>query len=175
MKDIRHSLTTMTSCVILITSNKKIGPNCFFCVSSAGPQSECELKCEESVEAEAGEMVVLPCITEPQSWIRMLDWTKKENMSDYTVHAYRNKEHDLSDQLKEYRNKTSLFDNELSSGNCSLKLSKVHMYYGGTYTCIVKTGNQKTCTCVVKLTGGYTIACASPIRPNKNSKMFFLL
>lgn len=106
------------------------------------------------MEAEAGEMVVLPCITEPQLSIRMVDWTKQKNTSDYTVHAYRNKEHDLSEQLEEYQSKTSLFDNELSSGNCSLKLSKVEMSFGGTYTCFVKTRNEKRYTCVVKLTGG---------------------
>lgn len=49
------------------------------------------------------------------------------------------------------------------------------MRYNGTYTYIVIAENGKTWTCVVKLNGGYTIACASPIRPNKNSKMFFFL
>lgn len=105
------------------------------------------------MEAEAGEMVVLPCITEPQLHIRMVDWTKQNNTSYDTVHAYRNNEDDLSEQLKEYQNRTSLFHKELSSGNCSLKLSKVEMSYGGTYKCIVRAGNKKT-TCVVKLTGG---------------------
>lgn len=106
------------------------------------------------MEAEAGEMVVLPCITEPQLPIRMVDWTKQKNMLDYTVHAYRNKGDDLHGQLKEYQNRTSLFHNELSSGNCSLKLSEVQMSFGGTYTCFVKIENEKTCPCVVKLTGG---------------------
>lgn len=49
----------------------------------------------KQVEAEAGRSVVLPCITEAQQDLKMVEWTRKKNGKDQNVHLYRKEKIDL--------------------------------------------------------------------------------
>lgn len=134
------------------------------------------------MEAEAGKSVVLPCITEPQWNLEMVHWTRKENVGhfqdDQDVHLYRHNKDDLQAQNQDFKNRTSLFNSELSKGNCSLKLSNVNKSHSGTYECAVRlpnSENEKT-YCLMTLCGKYTITSiltVSPIMPIEKIKLMF--
>lgn len=95
-------------------------------------QSEDRLNCREQVQAEAGKSVVLPCIAEPQQDLRMVHWKK----GNETVCLHRTTSTDPKVH-PDYKGRAFLFNNNFTSGNCSMKLSEVKQSDNGTYTCIV--------------------------------------
>ncbi|KAM3590562.1 uncharacterized protein V6R79_011961 [Siganus canaliculatus] len=86
------------------------------------------------VQASAGEDVVLPCHLEPPFNVSTLtvEWT----MNRRIVHVYTNRKHDHP-QDEQFRGRTSLFPEELSRGNISLKLTNVTVEDSGLYFCYV--------------------------------------
>ncbi|KAF3698115.1 CD276 antigen -like protein Precursor [Channa argus] len=97
-----------------------------------------ELKCNDmTVEAEADRAVILPCFTVPPEDLRQMTVEWVVNQTD-DVHLFVKGE-DVKDHIHKYNGRTSLFLNELTSGNCSLKLDPVHVSDNGVYTCSVKS------------------------------------
>ncbi|XP_027143600.1 myelin-oligodendrocyte glycoprotein isoform X2 [Larimichthys crocea] len=79
-----------------------------------------------------------------------VEWTRDGK----EVHLYREGNDDLSDQDKGFKGRTSLFREEMASGNISLKLSNATAQDSGNYTCYVKAKNFpehfKQCSIVLK-------------------------
>ncbi|XP_049923505.1 uncharacterized protein LOC126404365 [Epinephelus moara] len=95
------------------------------------------LQCPDtSVDGEIGKTVILRCLTEPQMNVNDMTVEWVVNDTDDHVHAQRGGKQKLDDQMKEYKGRTSLFDNKLSEGNCSLRLT-VQMSDSGSYHCSV--------------------------------------
>lgn len=89
----------------------------------------------EPVRASVGQDVVLPCSVEPPVDTSTL--TVEWSINKTTLHVYRNQRDDVNLQHKDFKDRTSLFNEELVNGNVSLKLSSVQKTDGGTYTCHV--------------------------------------
>ncbi|XP_071394173.1 CD276 antigen homolog [Centroberyx affinis] len=77
----------------------------------------------------------LPCHLEPPSDVTELVVEWKLNKS--FVHVYRHREDSPDLQDKRFENRTSLFREEMTKGNISLKLSSVQRSDEGRYTCFV--------------------------------------
>ncbi|XP_041635868.1 V-set domain-containing T-cell activation inhibitor 1-like isoform X2 [Cheilinus undulatus] len=73
----------------------------------------------------------------------MVDWRN----GDKYVHLFKDGKHDNVTQNKEYKGRTSLFKDEMSQGNVSLRLTHVTEQDNGTYslTIINRDGKQKKC------------------------------
>ncbi|XP_027131165.1 V-set domain-containing T-cell activation inhibitor 1-like isoform X2 [Larimichthys crocea] len=89
----------------------------------------------EPVKATVGQDVILPCHLEPPSDVSTLtvEWKQDEKQ----VHRYRSGADDLAGQDENFKDRTSLFHEEMTRGNISLKLTKVTERDAGTYTCHV--------------------------------------
>ncbi|XP_078020130.1 butyrophilin subfamily 3 member A3-like [Epinephelus lanceolatus] len=99
--------------------------------------SKTVLQCPDtSVDAEIGKTVILRCLSVPQMNVNDMTVEWVVNDTDHHVHAQRGGKQKLDDQMKEYRGRTSLFDNKLPEGNCSLRLT-VQMSDSGRYRCSV--------------------------------------
>uniref|UniRef100_A0AAY4EEH9 Ig-like domain-containing protein n=1 Tax=Denticeps clupeoides TaxID=299321 RepID=A0AAY4EEH9_9TELE len=119
----------MKLCLILLilqwtTVSKVVGP--------AGP-----------VVAVVGEDLILPCSLKPNiSAVDMsVEWSLAD--SDDVVHLYYYGVDNLRQQIPAYKQRTTLFREELKRGNASLKLSSVQISDGQKYRCFVvsDTGN----------------------------------
>ncbi|XP_062305883.1 CD276 antigen homolog [Osmerus eperlanus] len=115
-----------------------------------------EMVCSgEPVRVLAGEDVVLPCSLgrelDPGGLI--VEWSRPD-LKPESVHIYR-EGHDLHDQHPSYKQRTSLFKEELKKGNVSLKLSRVRLEDEGLYTCLTYTADkqEKNNTAVLLLVG----------------------
>lgn len=96
--------------------------------------------------------MILLCATEPQTSVTRVEWLANETTE---VHLYRNGHDELDDQATAYKGRTSLFNQEVPKGNCSLKLM-VKDSDAGTYHCSV----SPVVNCSITLTGKYTMATA---------------
>lgn len=112
------------------------------------------MKCPETMKAEIGDTVILPCSTDPQTNVIRVEWMVNEATE---VHVYRKGNDDLRDQESIYKGKTSVFKQELPKGNCSLQLVVSQSHFG-TYKCSVLTSRDSKDSCVINLTGKYTEA-----------------
>ena len=120
-----------------------------FCLSST------VLQCPNTpIEGKAGDTVILPCSRTDEKNIsdEEVEWTFKDPTTgeDKSVHVYRQGEDYLQEQSDDFRDRTSLFRDQLSSGNCSLSLL-VTTSHSGKYNCSVP-GNLP---CTVTLKGTY--------------------
>uniref|UniRef100_A0AAY4ED18 Ig-like domain-containing protein n=1 Tax=Denticeps clupeoides TaxID=299321 RepID=A0AAY4ED18_9TELE len=106
--------------------------NKFQVVGPAGP-----------VVAVVGEDLILPCSLKPNiSAVDMsVEWSLAD--SDDVVHLYYYGVDNLRQQIPAYKQRTTLFREELKRGNASLKLSSVQISDGQKYRCFVvsDTGN----------------------------------
>ncbi|XP_041841755.1 butyrophilin-like protein 2 isoform X2 [Melanotaenia boesemani] len=93
----------------------------------------------EPVTAESGQDVVLPCHLKPRFDVTTL--TVEWRWNKATVHVYRNLGDYKDPQDQRFKGRTSLFHNEMTHGNISLKLSKVTEEDAGIYTCFVPNLN----------------------------------
>ncbi|KAM9500084.1 butyrophilin subfamily 1 member A1-like isoform 2-T2 [Clarias gariepinus] len=94
---------------------------------------------EASLDAVAGENLVLPCFIKPNtSAVDMtVEWLRLEEVTSL-VHFYRDHADRYEDQAQSYRGRTSLFKEELQKGNASLKLSPVRVSDEGKYKCLIE-------------------------------------
>ncbi|XP_047012448.1 butyrophilin subfamily 1 member A1 isoform X2 [Ictalurus punctatus] len=94
---------------------------------------------EAPLIAVAGEDLVLPCFIKSNT--SAVDMTVKWNklyVKDSLVHLYRDHKDSNEDQAHSYRQRTSLFKEELQKGNTSLKLSALRVSDEGAYKCHVE-------------------------------------
>ncbi|XP_071315925.1 myelin-oligodendrocyte glycoprotein-like isoform X2 [Trachinotus anak] len=89
----------------------------------------------QPIRATVGQDVILPCHLDPPFDVRSL--TVEWRCNTTRVHVYRNKRDDPNSQHKDFKTRTSLFHDEMSKGNLSLKLSSVNKTDTGNYTCYV--------------------------------------
>ncbi|XP_047675870.1 butyrophilin subfamily 1 member A1-like [Tachysurus fulvidraco] len=94
---------------------------------------------EEPLVAVAGEDLVLPCFIKPKtSAVDMtVEWMRIEEVASL-VHLYRDHEDRNEDQAQSYRQRTTLFKEELQKGNASLKLSALRLTDEGEYKCLIE-------------------------------------
>ncbi|XP_071401723.1 butyrophilin-like protein 2 isoform X2 [Centroberyx affinis] len=95
----------------------------------------------QPIEAVIGGDVILPCHLEPPSDVKELtvEWTLNKSF----VHVYRHGADSPDIQDKRFENRTSLFHEEMTKGNISLKLSSVQPSDEGRYTCLVTKWRDK--------------------------------
>ncbi|XP_076581703.1 butyrophilin subfamily 2 member A2-like [Chaetodon auriga] len=89
----------------------------------------------EPVKVVVGDDAILPCHLEPPFDVQTLtvEWRCNETL----VHIYRHRRNDAALQNENYRGRTSLFLEEMTGGNISLKLTNVSERDEGNYTCYV--------------------------------------
>ncbi|XP_062342399.1 butyrophilin subfamily 3 member A2-like [Osmerus eperlanus] len=92
------------------------------------------------ITAVAGESLVLPCYVDPsisaEGWT--VEWLKpSEDKYQRTIHLYKEGRDDNEYQNPSFKTRTTLFKEELKTGNTSLKLLWVRGTDEGTYKCFV--------------------------------------
>ncbi|CAL8301017.1 unnamed protein product [Arctogadus glacialis] len=80
-----------------------------------------------------GGSCVLPCRLQPNSDM-IFDWVKISGMK-LQVHSYYNHRDQLEYQDPLYKGRTSLFHDQISGGNASLRLARVNLQDQGRYLC----------------------------------------
>ena len=94
----------------------------------------------QPVVAMVGDDVILPCHIEPPVNMEneTVVWRRRTNLwSSPSVHRLQDGRVDSKHQNPSYNQRTSLFPEQLSHGNISLKLSRVKLSDQGTYRCSV--------------------------------------
>ena len=118
--------------------------------------SKC-LCCSTQIQ-KVGVTVILPCSTKNKTDISrdLVEWLVKDpTTGNYTdVHVYNQGEDQLHKQRDDFKDRTSLFKEELSSGDCSLSLL-VTTSHNGTYCCCVP--GRLCCTVTLKGTYEYSL------------------
>ncbi|XP_036967317.1 uncharacterized protein LOC119026834 isoform X3 [Acanthopagrus latus] len=134
------------------------------------------LQCSNTtIEGKVGDRVILPCSTKDKMDISYeeVQWTFKDPTTgeDKSVHAYFHGEDYLQEQRDDFKDRTSLFKDQLSSGSCSLSLL-VTTAHSGTYNCSVAGNLPCTVTLKVLPAGGddssqkHQEVTVSPDKPN---------
>uniref|UniRef100_A0AAQ6IDW3 Ig-like domain-containing protein n=1 Tax=Anabas testudineus TaxID=64144 RepID=A0AAQ6IDW3_ANATE len=92
----------------------------------------------QPIVAAVGDKVILPCHLQPaeDASDMSVEWTRPDLDPRY-VHVLHDREELLSLKHPSYRERTSLFIDELKNGNISLKLSKVKPADEGKYRCFI--------------------------------------
>ena len=84
-----------------------------------------------------GGSCVLPCRFQPNS-DTILHWNKI-NGKKLQVHSYTGHQDQLIHQDPLYKGRTSLFKDQISGGNASLRLARVNLQDQGRYLCYAST------------------------------------
>ncbi|XP_071401733.1 myelin-oligodendrocyte glycoprotein-like [Centroberyx affinis] len=93
----------------------------------------------QPIKAEVGDDVILQCHLEPPFNVTSLivEWSRGSLKTVFYVYR-----HGWIEQEEPFTNRTSLFLDELSRGNFSLKLSNVNQSDAGRYRCSVRLPGQ---------------------------------
>ncbi|KAM8747157.1 uncharacterized protein AB9X84_015275 isoform 2-T4 [Acanthopagrus schlegelii] len=136
---------------------------------SHDPLKPNKLQCPNTtIEGKAGDRVILPCSTKDKKDISHEDveWLYKDPTTgrDKRVHAYFQREDYLQRQSDDFRDRTSLFKDQLSSGNCSLSLLPNTSHSGAYYS---RVGGRLSSTVTLNvLPAGADNPCPTPYFPN---------
>lgn len=95
----------------------------------------------EPVRAEVGDDVILPCHVRPEYDMTAL--TVEWKCQNAVVHMYKSRKDNLDSQDKKFKGRTSLFTDEMTRGNVSLKLTKVTEEDTENCTCYVPRLHSK--------------------------------
>lgn len=87
------------------------------------------------VKVEAGGDVILPCSVRPE--VDVTGLTVEWKLKSVVVHMYKSRLDNPDSQDKKFHGRTSLFPEEMSRGNISLRLRAVTEEDAGLYTCYV--------------------------------------
>ncbi|XP_036967471.1 butyrophilin-like protein 8 isoform X2 [Acanthopagrus latus] len=103
-------------------------------VASVSGQSDV-IGSHEPVNVTIGDDAVLSCHLEPEFDLKTqtVEWRRDQTI----VHVYRNNDDDPALQDKRFRGRTSLFQDEMTRGIISLKLTNVTEQDAGEYMCFV--------------------------------------
>ncbi|XP_036843832.1 butyrophilin subfamily 2 member A1-like isoform X2 [Oncorhynchus mykiss] len=93
----------------------------------------------DPIVAVAGDDIILPCHLKPNISAEdmTVDWLNLD-FKDGRVFRYQNRKIIREDQIPSYKERTSLFQEELWRGNTSLKLTRVQGTDEGHYKCFIK-------------------------------------
>ncbi|KAM3591086.1 uncharacterized protein V6R79_022086 [Siganus canaliculatus] len=99
------------------------------------------------VQAKVGDDVVLQCRLEPILDVTnmLVEWRQNQTI----VHVYRDRKDAPELQNERFRGRTSLFHQEMTRGNISLKLSRVTEEDSGGFTCFIPKLEKGRVTLVV--------------------------
>uniref|UniRef100_A0A671TQQ1 Myelin-oligodendrocyte glycoprotein-like n=1 Tax=Sparus aurata TaxID=8175 RepID=A0A671TQQ1_SPAAU len=102
----------------------------------------------QPIVALVGDDVLLPCHLEPPLDVTTLsvEWRRGPAL----VHVYRSRGDDPASQDQNFKGRTSLFQDEMTRGNISLKLTDVTEQDAGNYTCSVPKLQRSYVTLVVE-------------------------
>ncbi|XP_030266407.1 uncharacterized protein LOC115577644 [Sparus aurata] len=110
------------------------------------------LQCpNRTIEGKDGDTVILPCSTKNKMDISLeeVEWTFMDpTTGKKTVHLYFQGKDILHEQRDDFKDRTSLFKKELSSGNCSLSLLATTSHSGKYQSCV---GGHLCCTVNLKV------------------------
>ncbi|XP_045567702.1 uncharacterized protein [Salmo salar] len=106
----------------------------------------------DPVVALAGDDIILPCSLKPNvnAENMVVRWTRL-NLKSEVVHRYSDGRDSNVDQSPSYRNRTSVFNEELKNGNVSLKLTRVTLSDAGSYRCFIPTLTSQVKNTTVQL------------------------
>ena len=92
----------------------------------------------QPVLARVGDEAILPCHVEPPADMtrETVEWSRPDLKPPYVL-IHRSGRYLTADQNPLYKDRVSLFDQKLSEGNISLKLSRLRLSDQGNYTCSV--------------------------------------
>lgn len=99
---------------------------------------------ERPLLAVVGQDLVLPCSFHPSDDTQQLTvvWYRISGNTQTHIHVHSDGTNHNEDQSHDYRGRTSLFLNEISTGNVSLKLSGIRLSDVGRYQCTVVTRDR---------------------------------
>ncbi|XP_030286035.1 myelin-oligodendrocyte glycoprotein-like [Sparus aurata] len=102
----------------------------------------------QPIVALVGDDVLLPCHLEPPLDVTTLsvEWRRGSAL----VHVYRSRGDDPVSQDQNFKGRTSLFQDEMTRGNISLKLTDITEQDAGNYTCSVPKLQRSSVTLVVE-------------------------
>ncbi|KAM8748319.1 butyrophilin subfamily 1 member A1-like [Acanthopagrus schlegelii] len=102
---------------------------------------------DQPVKVLVSDDIILPCHLEPPLDVTTLsvEWRR----GPVLVHVYRNRGDDPVSQDQNFKGRTSLFPDEMTRGNISLKLTDVTEQDAGNYTCSVPKLQRSSVTLVV--------------------------
>ncbi|XP_047453925.1 lamin-B2-like isoform X2 [Mugil cephalus] len=109
-----------------------------------GGQSEL-IGSSQPIVATLGEDVVLPCYLQPAEDATDLtvEWTRPD-LDPRFVHVWRSQQELVGKKHMLFEGRTSLFIDELTKGNISLKLSEVKLSDEGHYKCFIPSPGKQT-------------------------------
>uniref|UniRef100_A0A8C6SZD9 Ig-like domain-containing protein n=1 Tax=Neogobius melanostomus TaxID=47308 RepID=A0A8C6SZD9_9GOBI len=120
----------------------------------------CSLLSDVKVSCELGESCVLPCAFTPGD-DPVIHWIKEPG--DIPVHNYYKNQHQLHLQHENYRDRTSLSDQGISTGDASLQLHKVNVSDEGRYKCSVTSSTGKVDRSIYLNVHGLTLSLTAPV------------
>lgn len=127
-----------------------IGQKIATIVNQVLSSAEAETVCPSGpVEAAYSEDIVLQCVLEPplDATNQRVEWRRGNDV----VHLYQGGRDDPAGQKKQFKGRTSLFPEELSKGNLSLRLSSARLSDSGNYLCCFKSVDKN---CSINVTVG---------------------
>ena len=89
----------------------------------------------QAVLVKVGDEAILPCQVEQWSG-ETVEWSRPDLKPPFVL-IHRSGRYLTADQNPLYKDRVSLFDQKLSEGNISLKLSRLRLSDQGNYTCSV--------------------------------------
>ncbi|XP_005465032.2 myelin-oligodendrocyte glycoprotein [Oreochromis niloticus] len=94
---------------------------------------------QNTVTAEPGQDVVLPCRVSPDKTIRAVKWSRADLGKEYVL-LFRDEQLDPEEQHVSFKNRVDLQDRQMKDGDVSLILKNVTTADDGSYNCDIFNG-----------------------------------